>query len=122
IIVEAFHKHVANLRKLPQRETYDVCRIYFELLSQYVNFLLLLRKHNLLSIAQRRIAEYLPLLDEMFAGKPDCDHCSEHRQWQLTYKAGGIWGVTERWIEGGAKETPEEMAHLLSSLDSSDDD
>ncbi|MCL2403237.1 MAG: TetR/AcrR family transcriptional regulator [Coriobacteriia bacterium] len=122
IIVEAFQKHVANLRKLPQRENYDVCKAYFELLSHYVNFLLLLEKHNLLSIVQRRVAEYLPLLDQMFSEKPDCDHCSEHRRWQLTYKAGGVWGVTEKWIQDGAKESPEEMAHLLSAINYPIDD
>jgi AcrR family transcriptional regulator len=111
IIVEAFHKHVASMRELPELDAYSINKVYFELLSQYVDFLILLRDQELLSIVQKRISGYIPILNEMFS---DGIYCDKHISWSLTYKAGGVWGITERWIKQGAKESPEEMAQLIS--------
>ncbi|MCL2403540.1 MAG: TetR/AcrR family transcriptional regulator [Coriobacteriia bacterium] len=110
IIVEAFHKHIEALKGLSDMGAYEINKAYFELLTEYKDPLILFKKHDLLPIVQKRISEYLPLLYEMFPAK----EAHENMSWALTYKAGGVWGVTERWIEGGAKETPEEMAQLVS--------
>ncbi|MCL2870470.1 MAG: TetR/AcrR family transcriptional regulator [Coriobacteriia bacterium] len=110
IIVEAFHKHTENLKGLSDMGAFEVNKAYFELLEEYKEPLILFKEHGLLSIVQKRISEYLPLLYEMFPA----ENAQENDSWALTFKAGGAWSVTERWIEGGAKETPEEMARLVT--------
>jgi len=110
IIVQAFHKHIENLKGLSNMGAYEVNKAYFELLAEYKEPLILFKEHGLLSIVQKRISEYLPLLYKMFPA----ESAQENESWALTHKAGGAWSVTERWIEGGAQETPEEMARLVT--------
>jgi len=110
IIVEAFHKHIENLKGLSDMGAFEVNKAYFELLAEYKEPLILFKEHGLLPIVQKRISEYLPLLYEIFPA----ENTLENESWALTFKAGGAWSVTERWIEGGAQETPEEMAQLVT--------
>lgn len=36
--------------------------------------------------------------------------------YELYYQAGGFWNVTIRWLEGGAKESLEEMARIIGEI------
>jgi len=113
IIDEAFDKYEEYLSSLPQLDVYAVCKGFFEMLTQYRIPLLLLHKQGLLDIVYESYMQHFSrIARKTIAEAKDEDLMS----WELTYRAEGFWSFTRRWIEEGAKDSPEEMARRIAAI------
>ena len=113
IIDEAFNKYEEYLRTLPQLEIYTVCKGFFEMLLQYKVPLTLLNRQGLLDIVYRSYMQNFSRIARMAIPETDDE---DLMSWELTYRAEGFWSFTERWIEEGAKDSPEIMARRIATI------
>lgn len=102
-----------ELEKLPQFTLYSITKAYFLICKQDADFFMLLKKNDLLPLALMKFDEYLAELITLFLDDPAYRRKS---QYEIYYQAGGFWNVTIRWLEGGAKESPEEMAQIIGAI------
>ena len=105
--------YIKELRGLPRLTSYAGTKAYFEICMQQVHFFMLLKKNNLLPLVLIKFDEYLSELNTLFLSNP---LYREKSPYELYYQAGGFWNVTIRWLEGGTKESPEEMARIIGSI------
>lgn len=105
--------YIKELKKLPQFTSYTVSKAYFLICRQNADFFMLLKKNDLLPLALLKFNEYLEELITLFLDDPVYRKKS---QYEIYYQAGGFWNVTIRWLEEGAKESPEEMAQMIGAI------
>lgn len=105
--------YIKELRGLPRLTSYAGTKAYFQICSQHLHFFMLLKKNNLLPLVLIKFDEYLSELNTLFLDNP---LYREKSPYELYYQAGGFWNVTIRWLEGGAKESPEEMAQIIGEI------
>ena len=114
-INEFFDKYVHAINNLPELTSYEVTKTYFNLCLQFIDFFKQLCAHGLQTIILLKLSKFLPILNDMFLTDPVYRKKSS---WELTYEAGGIWNITIFWISNGSKETPDEMAKIITSITS----
>lgn len=105
--------YIEKLQALPHISAYTLSKAYFDICASNVHFFLLLNRHNLLPLALLKFNEYLPVLNDLFLSNPAYRNKSKY---ELVYQAGGFWNVTIRWLNDGGKETPEELARIMSTI------
>ena len=105
--------YIEKLQALPNISAYTLTKAYFDVCSSNADFLLLLNRHSLLPLALLKFDEYLPVLNDLFLSNPAYRNKSKY---ELAYQAGGFWNVTIRWLNDGGKETPAEMAQVMSAI------
>lgn len=105
--------YISELHSLSQLSAYAVSKAYFDICISNFHFFALLNRHKLLPLALLKFDEYLPILNEIFLSNPAYRHKSKY---ELVYQAGGFWNITIWWLNGGGKETAEEMAEIISTV------
>ena len=112
-IREAFEEYANDLKQSPTLSSHEAIQAYFDLCLKHIDFFSLLDSHGLSMIILTSLSEFLLVLNSMFSDNP-----IYHKKtaWALAYEAGGLWNVTVRWINNGAKETSEEMATIIGSI------
>ncbi len=116
VIQEACEKYVFELNKLYELDklnTYETTKAYFSVCMQYTDFFELLDRNGMLLLVLTKFDEYLTSLNEMFLMNQTYRPKSDY---ELIYQAGGFWNVTVHWIRNGSKETPEELAKIVSTF------
>ena len=108
-----FDKYVTSMNKLQNVTFRDSVREYFELLLQCIDVLMLFNKHGLLIHIQKGFIKYVHLQGSVFFSGPDYRDVTV---WESSFRACGVWGVTELWLSTGAKETPEELSEIVDSI------
>lgn len=105
--------YIEKLKELPQLSAYSITESYFSICVQYSYFFMLLERNNLLPLVLLKFDEYLPALNDLFLNNPTYRNKPKY---ELIYQAGGFWNVTNHWISDGMKESPEEMAKIVSAI------
>lgn len=105
--------YLQKLQILSQLTAYTITQAYFAICYENKPFLMLLKQSNLLPLTLMKFNEYLPKLNDIFLSNP---HYRDKSEYELIYQAGGFWNVTIHWLNGGAIETPEEMAKKISAI------
>lgn len=105
--------YLQKLQTLLQFTAYTITQAYFAICYENKSFLMLLKQNNLLPLVLIKFDEYLPKLNDIFLSSPNYRNKSDY---ELVYQAGGFWNATIHWINGGAKETPEEMAKIIAAI------
>ena len=113
-MAEAFEQYVIDLQKLPDsKTTKDILIVYFQICLRHMDFLVLLHANDLLLIVLVKFQEYLHILQDIFAND---SNMRKRTSYETSFQVGGFWNVTMQWIISGAKETPEEMSEIISSI------
>ena len=105
-----------ELAKTGTATNYDVAVSYFRFWEKKQSFVKALRENGLLSMFQ---ANYEQLMFEVAQdAKPeaeDVDPATAPPMFKYIYYYGmhGLWGVANRWILFGCKETPEQLASYI---------
>lgn len=105
--------YLQKLQTLPQFTAYTITQAYFEICYENKPFFMLLKQNNLLPLALIKFDEYLPKLNDIFLSYP---YYRDKSEYELVYQAGGFWNTTIHWLNGGAKETPKEMAKIIAAI------
>lgn len=95
---------------------YDVAIAYFSFWKEHQHFIALLRKNNLLYM-------FLQSYDEwMFSVSKNVKYTNESVsafsftpkiRYYFFFGVNGLWGIANRWLMYGCKETPEELAQYV---------
>jgi len=113
-LAEAFEQYVIGVQKLPDsKTTKDILVVYFQICLKYMDYLMLLHANDLLLNVLTKFQEYLPILSDIFSNDTKIH---KRTSYETFFQVGGFWNVTRQWIIDGAKETPEEMAEIISSM------
>ncbi len=112
-IQEACLDYVKVLENLPELSSHYLSVAYFSICHKYLDLFRLLNQNGLFLMVLLKFDEYLPYLNNLFANSPNYRYKSDY---ELVYQAGGFWNATLHWINNGTKETPEEIAEIISSL------
>lgn len=101
------------MQALPLLSSYAVTEAYFSICLKYLTLFDALNRNGLLALALLQFDAYLPELNELFLSNPAYRGKSDY---ELFYQAGGFWNVTVRRLNHGAKESPADMARVISSI------
>lgn len=85
------------------RDYKHICHC-FEFFKEYHSFALILINSNLYSVIIDALNDYM---DTYVLPK------SSYSRYELYYYAGALCNIYMKWIEGGMKETPEEIAKIV---------
>lgn len=111
----------AALIKTQGLGAYEIAEIFFTVCYANISFLLDLHKQRLMTFLFYEINRLLPLIrgsvvtDESEAKQFEEEH-REKISYILYFQAGGFWSVLYKWLEDGAKKSPQEMARMVSSI------
>lgn len=93
----------------------NVSIIYFYFCKNNLDFLLILKKNNLLHLVLQKYDEFLPSIFNTFRGHLNLYKSQEHLEYALSFNTGGLWNILIKWLSDGAKKSPEEMSNILIS-------
>lgn len=60
--------------------------------------------------------EYLPIIHKEFEAQRGVNNLLFYSNYAISYRIGGFWHITAKWIREGAKETPDEMSQIIEVL------
>ncbi|MGM0213550.1 TetR/AcrR family transcriptional regulator [Enterococcus sp. AZ109] len=103
--------HFVEIKKLNLRSEEEIIRQHFYFLEEHIQFVKILKKQQLFSFLLDNYAEYTSLFATIFPGAPLVENESNY---QVTFKAGGFLNVVSHWLEQEQRESPVEMAELLT--------
>lgn len=113
LVKEACDNYIAKLKELPALTSSEIAKSYFSICEQYKDYLCLINSNGLFPLLLTKFNEYLPNLNEIFQDNPTYHFKS---QYELMFQAGGFWNITAYWINTGAKQSPDEMAQIVSTI------
>lgn len=109
-------EYINLLKEVELLTIHNVAKVYFTFWRRHLDFLILMDKNNLLHLLLQRYNQHLPMIHkevnedrkEVFDGRM--------LEYVLSFTAGGFWNMLVKWIQEGAKETPEDMAGLIGTI------
>lgn len=117
ILIQYFNdtasKLLAEIKSCPDITLYQLAVSFFTFFQEHGSIVPLLKKANLLETLFDNFIHSLQHFYIEIIGRTKIDSLSNYH---LHYSAGGISLVLLLWIENGYKETPEEMALLITSF------
>ncbi|TDO92024.1 hypothetical protein DFR79_10850 [Halanaerobium saccharolyticum] len=92
-----------------------IAEVYFKLWAKHLDFVLLLKKNDLL-ILLKGFEKYIEELDKAFSAF-SCLGLSKHSaEYAPKFYAGALWSTLDKWIEKGMEESPTELGELFGEL------
>lgn len=91
----------------------SIGKVYFEFWSRHVDFLLLIQKNGLLYLLLDEYNKSICGLHKKVKGGLNLYPSQTNLEYALTFSAGGFFNILIKWVNGGLKETPEEMVGIL---------
>lgn len=90
----------------------NIAKVFFTEMQKHQDFLLLINRHQLLPLFLAKVDELLPLAfyatkGEQFLFPP------KSIQYALKFSTGGFMRILTQWLNGGAQESPEDMAEIV---------
>jgi Transcriptional regulator len=108
---------IEYIKLLKEEETLNisnVAKVYFTFWGKHLKFLTLMEKNDLLYVLLQKYNHYLPMIHRKF--KKVERHDNDVLEYILHFSAGGFWNVLIKWIKNGAKQSPSEMASIVSII------
>lgn len=107
--------------KKEEKTPYTICISYFEFWNKHIELLKLLRKSNMLYFIGDRWPEFVAKVATMIghAQPEQVQPAYKNYYYEFHFNFGGYWSVTIKWAEKENRETPEEMAAIITKLLSS---
>lgn len=102
---------ILQLKQLDDITIFNYIQLYFEFWMSCVPLLNSLRQGGMFEIVLRKIDSVFPEIYETFH-----EPSTKNKIYGMTYTNGGLWNALNRWLETGSKETPFEMATILSEI------
>jgi len=115
VLIQDFAKMI-----LEKEETnlYTVSLSYFEFWNLHIEFLKLLGQSDMLYFIGDKLPELFAKTALMIkhVNKSDFDKVTREHLYSIYFNAGGYWSITKKWAEKQDRETPEEIARIISNL------
>ncbi|KHD37527.1 AcrR family transcriptional regulator [Clostridium acetobutylicum] len=105
-----------NLLKNEYLTIHNGAKVYFTFWSKHLDFLILMEKNNLLHLLLQRFNQYLPMIHKEVNENKIEKFNDRMLEYVLFFSAGGFWNILVKWLQDGAKETPDDMAMLIDSI------
>lgn len=93
----------------------NVAKVLFTVMKKHIDFLLLCNRQKLLHLFLPKVDEDLPIIFEKFKGSK-MNFSKECIEYALTFSTGGFVRILVKWLQEGAKKTPEEMGALVKNF------
>lgn len=87
-----------------------ICESYFEFWSLNLDFLMLLKKNNMLYFLFEQF-DYFH--DKLHLFLPASHGHAEEKNFSAAFALGGFWSLLVEWLNCGARQTPKHMAKLV---------
>lgn len=113
---ELRHQYTEALLQLPALTAHSVAKVYFDFWYEHIDFLLLLKKNDLLLLLLQKFNSFLPRIHNsmtQFSFTPENEKIIPYYQ---LYIAGGFWNLLLDWVEHRTTQTKEEMADILAKV------
>lgn len=104
---------LAEIKAQPDITPYQLAVSFFSFFQEHGSIVSILKKANLLELMFNNFIQNLQHFYKEIVGPTELD---PKRNYHLYYSAGGLSLALILWIENGYKETPEEMARLITSF------
>lgn len=115
ILVQYFDDIASNflseIKSRPNITLYQLAVQFFTFFHKYANLIPALRKANLLELVFRNFTENLKIFYTDLLGRQDL---TTTENYHLNFSAGGLSVALVLWSENGYKETPEELAQIIT--------
>lgn len=108
-----------NMSQFEMHTPYLLCQHFFEYWLTHLEFATLLKTHHLFHLLLEGFENYMTQISikknpsEVFDIEPLTDH---ELDYFISFNAAGLWHMLLRWLQNGAKETPEEMAQIYDKF------
>lgn len=89
-----------------------IALIFFKFCETNKDFFLIMHKNNLLLYLLQQFNQYLPEIQTRVRGS----NSLLADGYSIYFSAGGFWNLLIKWLEDGAKESPEEMAKIACHI------
>lgn len=108
-------QYIRLLKKEKVLNVYNGARVFFNFWKKYIDFLILMDKNNLLYMILQKYSSYLPTIHKLVKADKKYEN-DEILEYVLTFSAGGFSNMLIKWVNDGAKKSPDEMASLVSRI------
>lgn len=109
-------EYVSALRREKDLSLPTIAKVYFAFWSERRDFLCALRRGGMLHLVLALQTECLPGVYSELKGDPGEYDNREQMECALAFSAGGFWNLLSRWLDRGARESPEEMADIARAV------
>ena len=106
------NEYIEMLIQKENLNSYNIAVTYFEFWNKHLDFFTKMNKDGKAIYLLNKQMELLPEIHNYFSVQSD----TELSKYHLAYNVGGFWNLLINWASGGAKETPEYMASIVSSI------
>ena len=114
-INQIIEEYIQYYEQLDDHSEITLAEVYFKLWAEHIDFVLLLKKNNLL-VLLKGFEKYIEEMDKNF-GAFDCLGLSDNgAKYAPMFYAGALWSTLDKWIETGMDESPTELGELFSEL------
>lgn len=121
---EVLYEYLAELMAEAEKEfkaletwtPYSMANAYFRFWYEHVHFLRLIQKNNLFIILLKHLDEYAPTIFEKFNADSTKIFDESFLKYYTNFHSAGIWHMLEKWVDGGTKETPEQLAQIYADI------
>ncbi|WP_019155236.1 TetR/AcrR family transcriptional regulator [Robertmurraya massiliosenegalensis] len=121
---DVLYEYINELMKQVEKEfendqsltPYTMATKYFTFWSEHIHFLHLLQRNNLFIILLQHLDMYMPGLNGRYKANILDGFDALFLDYYTIFNSAGVWHMLERWVSGGAKETPEQLAQIYSDI------
>lgn len=93
----------------------NIARVFFTVMKNHLNFLLLVNRHQLLPLFLAKVDELLPPAFAVVKGE-STSFSKERIEYALTFSTGGFMRILIRWLNDSEQKSPEEMAVIVEDF------
>lgn len=93
----------------------NVTRVFFTIMTKYLDFLLAINRHHLLPVLEIKVDELLPPVFQKLKGN-QMSYSEETVSYALLFSTGGLMKILINWLNDQNRKTPEEMAGLMKKM------
>lgn len=105
--------------KLMKEDTLTIpifLQAFFEIAKENKEFLICLKKNDLLLFLLNNFNELLPIVHSIVEQKFSGTFMQENIEYIFAFNTGGFWNILIQWIDGNFKQSPEDIAQIVHNL------
>lgn len=114
-IQELARVYETALRSSPTMNTHAIALAFFRICDDSRELLQLLHQNKLLTLLLEELNGLFPIIHSKYHTGKDF-YAPFDLEYALSYHVGGFWNVLARWLSGGMKQTPEELAAMIGHM------
>jgi AcrR family transcriptional regulator len=110
--LKIWREYESQIRQQTDLTLPNISNVFFSVMQNHVDFLLLLNRHHLLPLLLARVDELLPsTFYELKGAKlPFSQECIEYA---LIFSAGGFMQLLLRWLNESPRKSPKELSAIV---------